>query len=279
MATPAAPGPHLDGAGLIALDVDGTLLTSARRLSERTKAALLAAEGRGWHVVVATGRPVELALPVVHELGIGEFVIGDNGATIANVADRTLLHQATLPGWLVVEAIDRVRASIGGVGLAVTTGRGMVYEPGFERVAPLSVHSRQAVHDARPLPHDAVHNVVVFVRDAEPRRLEAQVRAILPDGVAVAASGLIESVELTPPGAHKGAALERLCGDLGIDASHVVAFGDGLNDLGMLTYAGWGVAMGNAQPELKAMADEVTASNDHDGIALVVERLLAAAAS
>ena len=66
-----------------------------------------------------------------------------------------------------------------------------------------------------------------------------------------------------------------MCGRIGVDAAAVVAFGDGLNDHEMLTWSGWGVAMGNAEPVTRELADEVTASNDEDGVALVLERLLA----
>ena len=88
-------------------------------------------------------------------------------------------------------------------------------------------------------------------------------------------SGLPGSVELTAPGIHKGSGLAWLCGRIGVDAAGVVAFGDGLNDHEMLAWSGWGVAMGNAEPVTQELADEVTASNDEDGVALVLERLLA----
>ena len=97
---------------------------------------------------------------------------------------------------------------------------------------------------------------------------------VVPPGVHVSPSGLPGSIELTAPGVHKGSAVAHLCERLGVEQRDVVAFGDGLNDHEMLAWAGQGVAMGNAEAETKAIADEVTASNDDDGVAVVVERLL-----
>jgi len=80
-------------------------------------------------------------------------------------------------------------------------------------------------------------------------------------------------VEIAAAGVTKGAALAELCAELGIDRSEVIAFGDMLNDISMLAWAGRGVAVANAHAEVIAVADEVTASNDDDGVALVLERL------
>jgi hydroxymethylpyrimidine pyrophosphatase-like HAD family hydrolase len=92
--------------------------------------------------------------------------------------------------------------------------------------------------------------------------------------VHVSPSGLPGSVELTAPGVHKGSGVARLCERLGIGRRDVVAFGVGLNDHEMLTWAGYGVAMGNAEDVTKAIADEVAPSNDDDGVAAIVERLV-----
>ena len=128
--------------------------------------------------------------------------------------------------------------------------------------------------DALPDPAAAVHSVVLFVDHLDALGLLAELTPVLPEGVAATPSGLPGSVELTAPGVHKGRGLVELSERLGIARQQVVAFGDGLNDHEMLTWAGLGVAMGNAGAATKAVADEVTASNDEDGVAVVVERLL-----
>jgi hydroxymethylpyrimidine pyrophosphatase-like HAD family hydrolase len=260
---------------LIALDVDGTLLTSAEVLTDRTRRALTQAEAAEWHVALVTGRPLPIALPVVNDLGLGRYVVAANGATVAEATTGTVLYQASLPGPVAVDAILRSRRAVPGLGLAVTTATGFFKEAGFEALAPLSRSEGTIVADALPDPTAAVHSVVLFVDHLDALELLAALVPVLPAGVAATPSGLPGSVEVTAPGVHKGRGLVELCERLGVAREEVVAFGDGLNDHEMLVWAGLGVAMGNADPATKAIADEVTASNDEDGVALVVERLLA----
>jgi Cof subfamily protein (haloacid dehalogenase superfamily) len=263
------------GERLVALDVDGTLLTSAEELSPRVRAALGGAAAAGWHLVLVTGRPLPIALPVVHDLGLGEYLVAANGATVATVAEGSVLHQASLPGDAVVAVITAARSEVPGLGLAVTTPRGFFREPGFARIAPLSETEGTEVADAMPEADDLVHSAVLFVEGMDASELQRRLVPLLPTQVAVTPSGLPGSVELTAPGVHKGSGLAWLCGRIGVDPAGVVAFGDGLNDHEMLSWSGWGVAMGNAEPVTQELADEVTASNDDDGVALVLERLLA----
>jgi len=262
------------GDRLVALDVDGTLLTSAEELSPRVRAALVRAGGAGWHLVLVTGRPLSIALPVVHDLGVGEHLVAANGATVAAVADGTVLHQASLPGEVAVPALRAARDAVPGLGLAVTTPRGFRREPGFVAIAPLSRTDGTEVDDAMPRSDEPVHSAVLFVDGLDARELQHRLAPLLPDEVEVTPSGLPGSVELTAPGVHKGSGLAWLCDRLGVDRADVVAFGDGLNDHEMLLWAGWGVAMGNAERITQELADEVTATNDEDGVAAVIERLL-----
>ena len=259
---------------LLALDVDGTLLTSGGQLTDRTRHALERAAAVGWHVALVTGRPLAVALPVVHDLALGNHVVAANGATVVEVTTGRTVHQATLPAPLVIEVVGRLRAAIPGLGLAVTSNRGLFREPGFDQIAPLSTPHGDAVDDATPGADDEVHSVVLYVLGAETMRLLSLVRALVPSSLAVSPSGLRGSVELARPDVDKSSGLARLCDVLGVGQHEVVAFGDGLNDIGMLRWAGLGVAMGNAFEEAKAAADEVTATNDADGVAVVVERLL-----
>jgi len=262
------------GDRLVALDVDGTLLTSTEELSPRVRAALVRAGGAGWHLVLVTGRPLSIALPVVHDLGLGEHLVAANGATVASVADGTVLHQASLPGHVAVAALRAARSAVPGLGLAVTTPLGFRREPGFVTIAPLSRTDGSEVDDAMPRTDEPVHSAVLFVEGLDAQELQQRLAPLLPEGVEVTPSGLPGSVELTAPGVHKGSGLAWLCDRLGVDRADVVAFGDGLNDHEMLLWAGWGVAMGNAARITQELADEVTASNDDDGVALVIERLL-----
>lgn len=262
-------------ARLIALDVDGTLLTSHETVSDRTRRVLVEAQDAGWHVAIVTGRPLSVAMPVVHDLALGEYVVASNGATIAHIASGSVIYQSSLPGAAVAEAIARARQALPGLGAAITTPRGFFREPGFGVVAPLSELEGEQVADATPHPDEPVQAAVLFKLGLDAATVLEILTPVIPAGMALSATGLLSSAELTEPGVHKGSGLARLCALVGIGQEHAVAFGDGINDHEMLAWAGLGVAMGNARPETKALANEVTASNDEDGIALVVERLLA----
>jgi Cof subfamily protein (haloacid dehalogenase superfamily) len=259
---------------LLALDVDGTLLRSDGTLTTRTRDALHAADRAGWHVALVTGRPLQYVLPVVRELAVGEFVVAANGATVAEIETGAVLYQASLPGRVVLAAVESARRAMPGLGVAVTTERGFHVEPGFDVLAPLTKADAVVVDDAAPRRLDTVHSTVLFVLGLDTGIVLAQVTAAVPPGVHVSPSGLPGSVELTAPGVHKASGVARLCERLGVGQGEVVAFGDGLNDQEILTWAGYSVAMGNADDATKAIADEVAASNDDDGVAAVVERLV-----
>ena len=89
-------------------------------------------------MALVTGRPLPIALPVVHDLGLGRYVVAANGATVADASTGTVLYQASLPGPVAVDAILRARRAVPGLGLAVTTAAGFFREAGFETLAPLS---------------------------------------------------------------------------------------------------------------------------------------------
>ena len=267
-------GVTIDRRVLLALDVDGTLLTSAGELSVRTRRAVLAADRAGWQVALISGRPLPYVLPVARDLGVGHYVVAANGSTVAKIDTGATLYQADMPGQLVRSTLVEVRRVLPGVRAAVTTARGFHAEPGFDLLAPLSKADATVVNDATPLPDDVVHSVVLFSFGAVTAELCVQIAEFAPAGLDVSPSGLPGSVELTAPGVHKGSGLAHLVELLAIDRHDVVAFGDGLNDHEMLMWAGHGVAMGNTARETKALADEVTESNDRDGVAIVVERML-----
>jgi Cof subfamily protein (haloacid dehalogenase superfamily) len=211
---------------------------------------------------------------VARKLSVGQYVVAANGSTVAEINTGAVLYQSSISGELVRIALSTVRAALPAVRAAVTTARAFETERGFDLLAPLSRVDATVVDDATPLPGDVVHSVVLFALGADASALRSQIAALVPAGMDVSPSGLPGSVELTAPGVHKGSGLVRLCQLLRIERQHVVAFGDGLNDHEMLVWAGHGVAMGNAADETKVLADEVTTSNDRDGVAIVVERLL-----
>ena len=146
------------------------------------------------------------------------------------------------PWHVVLAALASARRAVPGLRAATTTPRGFHVEAGFDVLAPLSKADAVVLDDASPGPDDTVHSTVLFALGLATSTVLELVTAVVPDDVHVSPSGLPGSVELTAPGVHKGSGVAHLCERLGVERDDVVAFGDGLNDNEMLSWAGHGVA-------------------------------------
>lgn len=263
----------------IATDLDGTLLRSDGTVSPRTRAAVDAAEDAGWLVVIATGRPPRWIPPVVEQLGERGLVVCANGASIYDPARHELVARNDLAVEVVAELVDELQAALPGAILGFEQGLRFVGDEAIERAEPALLELwRKAGMEIGPIREfltEGVTKLIVRLPDGTPPGSAAQVQAIVGDRALVTHSTNETFLELSRPDVHKAATVERLLERSGLAAGEVVAFGDMPNDRELIEWAGWGVAMGNGHPELRAVADEVTSANDDDGVALVVERLLA----
>lgn len=258
---------------LVAVDVDGTLLGSDGRIGRRTLAALEAARAAGWLVVVATGRPAVYAQRVLRDLSVATHLVSSDGAEITT-ASGEVLHRVAMPMPRASAVVRQLRRAVDGVGFSLITETDAVFESGFELLAPVPTTAGRRVRDVLDATGARVFRLSAFHAALGAWGLLELLPPVLDDGTVLAHAG-IDAVNLLPSAVDKADGLARLCERMGLGASDVVAFGDQVNDLAMLRWAGLGVAMGNAVPAVTAVADEVTASNDDDGIALVLERLLA----
>jgi hydroxymethylpyrimidine pyrophosphatase-like HAD family hydrolase len=200
-----------------------------------------------------------------------------NGAVIYDLHTETVLHEHAFPAELPRRLVDELRAALPGAVFACESGLEFAHEPAYTPHFALRSTAPVAEMDellARPI-------VKVLVR--HPTRSSAEMLALAEkslgdlDLLGTFTFGGDDLLEISAPGVTKAFGLEGLASEHGVVASEVVAFGDMPNDLPMLAWAGHGVAVANAHPEVLAMADELTASNDDDGVALVVERLLGSA--
>ncbi|MFD0820179.1 HAD family hydrolase [Micromonospora zhanjiangensis] len=260
---------------LIATDLDGTLLRSDRSLSPRTAGALdrMLAEGR--LVVLVTGRPIRWLHHVYDQIEARPMAICANGAVVYDPVADTVLRADPLAPDLLAEVVRRLRAEVPGVSFAVeiTDGRQMRHESTY----PIRWDQNPDAVRTFSSP-DELHSVPAV-------KLLARAGEQDPDAfvtlVAAALGGLAEAthssysglVEISAAGVTKAAGLAWLADRHGIGADQVVAFGDMPNDVPMLTWAGRPVAVGNAHPAVRAIADEVTLSNDEDGVAAYLETL------
>ncbi len=262
---------------LIATDLDGTVLNSRGELSLRSIEALRAAHAAGVIVVFATGRPPMVAAREVSAVGaaVGYGVMA-NGSMICSFPDGEPLFTIGFPSLLAVAAIGRLRAHDPLFGFALATDRGFTEEVGFAERMPVH-HRRETVDDVLD-GHDGATEAIKLLAFHH-RYSAAELLDIIPPivGTDLVVSHMgTEAVELGPVGADKGAGLRWLCAHLAVDAADVLVFGDEINDLAMFEFAGRSVAVANAAPRVRAAATEVTESNDDDGVAIVIEALLAA---
>lgn len=267
---------------IIVLDLDGTLLTSDKKISPRNSAALERAAERGIHIVPSTGRFYGGMPDIVRELPFVRYAITVNGAEIYDAREQKVLHRSEITPQQadeVFEVLDQLPV----VYDCYQEGWGWM-EKGFydkagdfiddPRVLAMVKELRTPVEDFRGLIRQrgkGVQKIQMFFRDMD-ARAEAlpMLRQRFP-GLNVTSS-IANNLELNSLDAHKGAALLELCRCLGVDPAQTMAFGDGLNDITMLQTAALGVAMENAYPEVKAAANFVTDTNDRDGVAKAIEQ-------
>lgn len=262
---------------LVAIDVDGTLVGPGGDPSDRTVKTIARVRGSGVHVVLATGRPFIIVDRTAVDVGGVDYLICSNGAMTVRQADGVVLRDVYLDDSLPEFVVNALRDRIPGVGFALEFERGAKSEPGWKRRLPASVPLGAPLDDVLSLlPHRGpVRKVIVFHDDFD-TDLAALIdiaQQVVGDLATVTHSGL-PFAEVGPLGLHKAVALAALCDDLGIESSSVVAFGDDVNDVEMLQWAGRGVAVANAVPEALAAADTTTAGNADDGVALYLEELL-----
>lgn len=269
---------------LIATDLDGTLLSGDHEtISSRTRAALVAAADRGIRLVAVSGRQAFSIAGLVEGTPLHGFAIGSNGSVGMNLTTGRVEFEHTLS----VEAQTTLARALKEQfpGLLVTT----VHSGGNAYLAEHGYPGDQGVSNARvpwPVSHRFTHvdevlatpsvKLVLLDPGTPAEHLLAAARELAIPGCQPTASGA-PFLEVAAEGVTKGSALETLCDGLGIDAADVVAFGDNINDVEMLAWAGRGVAMGNATVQAREVANAVTSSNVEEGVAVAIEGILAEA--
>jgi Cof subfamily protein (haloacid dehalogenase superfamily) len=269
---PAAPR-------LIATDLDGTLLRDDKSVSDRTIAALAAAEDAGIEVFFVTGRParwMDVVSEHVHGHGLA---ICANGAAVVDLhAGGKLLEVRALERSVALDVVRTLRDAAPGTSFAVELTTGIHYEPDYP---PFHLDPGATVATAEKLldeDHPDAGAPVI--------KLLAHHPELTPDGfltLARTATGELASFTRSSPtallevsglGVSKASTLALCCAQRGISADEVVAFGDMPNDVEMLTWAGTSYAMGNAHPDVIAAASGRTVANNEDGVAVVIEQIL-----
>ncbi|MEW2421053.1 HAD family hydrolase [Streptomyces nigra] len=260
---------------LIATDLDGTLLRGDDTLSDRSLAALAQAAVAGAQHLVVTGRPAPRVRPLLDLLGSRGLAVCGQGAQLYDAGRNRLLWSITLERDLAETALGKIEAEVGQVYAAVdqdgVDGLTLI-EPGYLMPHPTLPAVRVRHRD--DLWCEPISKVLLRHPTLSDDELAATARAVVGSLATVTMSGP-GTVELQPCGITKATGLALAAEHLGLGPHETIAFGDMPNDIPMFDWAAHGVAMANAHPELKAVADEITLSNEDDGIAVVLERLFA----
>jgi Cof subfamily protein (haloacid dehalogenase superfamily) len=263
----------MDGIRLVASDLDGTLLRPDETVSERTRRAVAAARDAGITVVLVSGRPPRTMGPLAERVGVGGIAICANGAVVWDLDSGTMVDSSPLAAEVATRLVHALRQAVPGALFAVELEDGFGREPGWsDALQPVRPDVLEA--DALELITGPVTKLLVRHPELDFAEVAERARRAVGDDAVATWAGL-RMVEISAAGVTKAFALERLCRRLGIAAAEVVAVGDMPNDLAMLAWAGTGVAVANATPEVLEAADEVTAANTDDGVALLLERILA----
>jgi hydroxymethylpyrimidine pyrophosphatase-like HAD family hydrolase len=279
------------GARLIATDLDGTLLRSDRTVSDRTTRALWRCLAAGIPTVLVTGRPRRWLVPVLEQTGRLGPVVAANGALVLDRSGAVLSVATIAPG-LLADVVDRIRRALpDAVVAAERAGTGplgeMVYQHGYpgrdlfgvERAATLAdVVAEPALKLLVRVPRSGASAAppgAVWDSAMPSAQLRDTVIAAVGEAVEPTFSDTSGLVEVSAAGVTKATGLGAVAELLGVRAEAIVAFGDMPNDLPMLAWAGTGVAVRNAHPEVLAAADAITTGNDDDGVACYLEERLA----
>lgn len=270
---------------LLALDIDGTVLNSRGAISPRVAVAIAGAKHAGMLVTLATGRSLRAALPVAQALEISAPLVVNNGAlVVASESGRVLLKRA-LPAPVATQAVQFLQR------LGFTTfarrycqsGPDLFYEqgPAVAEQACLLGRDREAVCQVFDLAGAVASMDLLKVMTLDRTPAIEAAAGYLAGHLGGAYTLLITPempgyslLEVSACGVSKATGLERLTALNGIRPDEVVAFGDNINDLEMLQFAGLGVAMGNAPDVVKQAAKAVTASNDEDGVAQLLDQYI-----
>jgi hydroxymethylpyrimidine pyrophosphatase-like HAD family hydrolase len=263
---------------MVACDLDGTIVRPDGSVSERTVAALAACERAGVRVVFVTGRPTRWMAPVATATGNRGVAVCANGAVVYDLTTERVLATRALPRDTVPEVAAAVRRAVPGGAFALETLADFRREPGY---VPRSGLVDAAVGTLEELLADGpvVVKLLYRVEDGVADAMLPAARAAL-DGLAepVHSDGGGCLLEISALGVSKASTLAEIATREGVGRQDVVAFGDMPNDVPMLRWAGVGYAVADGHREALAAANRLAPPCVEDGVAQVLEQLLAGSA-
>lgn len=262
---------------LLVLDIDGTLVNSQKKISPATLEALLQLQQSGVRLAIASGRPAQGIHPLAEILKMerfGGFIFAYNGGRIIECSTGTIMDDTTYSPETFQRVCDVIRDYRGAL---LTHRHDALYtndgQDEWVRLEARVNHMKiNAVSDLRKTVTWPVNKCILTGPGEYLASIEAEVRGRLPELNVFRSEPFF--LEINPPDVDKGRALERFLPKMNMTRECVVCCGDGFNDISMIRFAGLGVAMANAQEAVKQAADWITDSNDQDGLAPVVQKII-----
>lgn len=263
---------------LIVMDMDGTLTNSEKIITPRTCAALIAAQKQGARLVLASGRPTYGLYKEAKQLEMekyGGLLLSFNGANVQDYVTKEVLYNQTIPMKCIVPVFNNARAL--NLNIMVHKDEHIIVEDAHcykaDYEARLTAMKLKPVNSLNEFIDFAPNKILLSAPQEHLKNMLEDFKMPFGDMLSMCCSAPFY-LEVMAQGIDKGKALDGIAKRLHIDPSEIIAFGDEMNDLTMLQYAGHGVAMGNAVKPIKLIAKEITLSNDEDGIAVTLEPLL-----
>jgi Cof subfamily protein (haloacid dehalogenase superfamily) len=260
---------------LIATDLDGTLVRSDDTVSAYTHEVLDRVRAAGIRIVGATGRGPRLTELTRNDIRAADFLVLAHGGWVYDCADPVPLRSERLSGRLLSGLLADMEAEVGPLTVMVEA----LEHPGAPLWGTRAPDWRYEVVVEERTRAACLTSDVIKAYACSPDHhvddLLAAARRIVPPQVASVTQAGLNVIEICPPEVDKGTGLAVVAQAVGVDPADVLVFGDMPNDLPMFAWAGWGrVAVANAHPTVHAVADEATSSNDEDGVAVYLDRLL-----
>ena len=268
--TDPSPAPRL-----VASDLDGTLVRSDGSISPRTRDVLARVEEAGALFVMVTGRPPRWMAPVAEQTGHRGLAVCANGAIVYDLHRERVVHDQRIDASAALQVVQALRDEMPGIAFAVERGtvgngrHGFGHESAY---VPRWENGEVLVAPIEQLVEHGVVKLLARVEGTSSDDLLAVARRVVGELGECTHSSNDGLLEISASGVSKASGLAALADEWGIAAPEVVAFGDMPNDLPMLAWAGHSVGMGNAHPDVLAAVDEVTGTNDDDGVPQVLER-------
>lgn len=265
---------------VLALDIDGTLTNSEKRITPKTLEAILQAQERGVKVVLASGRPAHGIAPYMRELQLDRYegyVLAFNGGRIIDCKTQETIFEQVIEADWVSKLYDVAKENDVHILSYTEDGNTVITEHPDDAYVQLECRINklpfQKVGSFKEYVRYPVNKCIMTAEGEKLAKVEPRVKAFVHGELNVFRSEPF-FLEVMPNRVDKAYALQKLLEILGYTRENLIAFGDGYNDVSMLDFAGMGVAMANAQDTTKQASDFITHSNNEDGVAYALGRFV-----